>query len=137
MVQEIYKEPFKEKLVAQRVKEIKAGGALCAVSSIPQNAEKVGKIAADAGADLFIIQGTVTTARFKSSKGQVIDLGKFCERMKIPVIIGNVVTYSAALELMETGAAALLVGVGPGAACTSRGVLGLGVPCLLYTSRCV
>jgi IMP dehydrogenase len=136
LVQEIYKEPFKEKLVAQRVKEIKAGGALCAVSSIPQNAEKVGKIAADAGADLFIIQGTVTTARFKSSKGQVIDLGKFCERMKIPVIIGNVVTYSAALELMETGAAALLVGVGPGAACTSRGVLGLGVPQVTATIDC-
>ncbi len=136
LVQEIYKEPFKEKLVAQRVKEIKAGGALCAVSSIPQNAEKVGKIAADAGADIFVIQGTVTTARFKSSQGQVIDLAKFCERMKIPVIIGNVVTYSAALELMETGAAALLVGVGPGAACTSRGVLGLGVPQVTATIDC-
>jgi IMP dehydrogenase len=136
LVQEIYKEPFKEKLVAQRVKEIKKGGALCAVSSIPQNAEKVGKIAADAGADLFIVQGTVTTARFKSSKGQVIDLAKFCERMKIPVIIGNVVTHSAALELMETGASALLVGVGPGAACTSRGVLGLGVPQVTATVDC-
>lgn len=136
LVQEIYKEPFKEKLVAQRVKEIKAGGALCAVSSIPQNAEKVGKIAADAGADLFVVQGTVTTARFKSSKGPVVDLAKFCERMKIPVIIGNVVTYSAALELMETGASALLVGVGPGAACTSRGVLGLGVPQVTATIDC-
>ncbi len=136
LVQEIYKEPFKEKLVAQRVKEIKAGGALCAVSSIPQNAEKVGKIAADAGADLFVVQGTVTTARFKSSKGPVVDLGKFCERMKIPVIIGNVVTYSAALELMETGVSALLVGVGPGAACTSRGVLGLGVPQVTATIDC-
>jgi IMP dehydrogenase len=128
LVQEIYKEPFKEKLVAQRVKEIKAGGALCAVSSIPQNAEKVGKIAADAGADLFVVQGTVTTARFKSSKGPVMDLAKFCERMKIPVIIGNVVTYSAALELMETGVSALLVGVGPGAACTSRGCWGWVFP---------
>jgi IMP dehydrogenase len=136
LVQEIYKEPFKEKLVAQRVKEIKAGGALCAVSSIPQNAEKVGKIAADAGADLFVVQGTVTTARFKSSKGPVVDLAKFCERMKIPVIIGNVVTYSAALELMETGVSALLVGVGPGAACTSRGVLGLGVPQVTATIDC-
>ncbi len=136
LVQEIYKEPIKEKLVAQRVKEIKAGGAACAVSSIPQNAERVGKIAADAGADLFIVQGTVTTARFKSSKGPVVDLAKFCERMKIPVIIGNVVTYSAALELMETGAAALLVGVGPGAACTSRGVLGLGVPQVTATVDC-
>src|SRR6185436_15079075 len=136
LVQEMYREPVKEKLVAQRVKEIKKGGALCAVSSIPQNAERVGKIAADAGADLFVIQGTVTTARFKSSKGQVIDLHKFCEKIKIPVVIGNCVTYSAALELMETGCAALLVGVGPGAACTSRGVLGLGVPQVTSTVDC-
>lgn len=136
LVQEIYKEPIKDKLVAQRVKEIKAAGVLCAVSSIPQNAERVGKAAADAGADLFVVQGTVTTARFKSSKGPVVDLAKFCDRMKIPVIIGNVVTYSAALELMETGAAALLVGVGPGAACTSRGVLGLGVPQVTATVDC-
>ena len=136
LVQEIYKEPFKEKLVAQRVKEIKAGGALCAVSSIPQNAERVGMIAAEAGADLFVIQGTVTTARFKSSKGQVIDLPKFIEKVKIPVILGNTVTYHAALELMETGCAAILVGVGPGAACTSRGVLGLGVPQVTATVDC-
>jgi IMP dehydrogenase len=136
LVQEIYKEPIKDKLVAQRVKEIKAAGVLCAVSSIPQNAERVGKAAADAGADLFVVQGTVTTARFKSSKGPVVDLGKFCDRMKIPVIIGNVVTHGAALELMETGAAALLVGVGPGAACTSRGVLGLGVPQVTATVDC-
>ena len=137
LVQEIYsKEPVKEKLVAQRVKEIKTKGVLCAVSSIPQNAERVGKIAADAGADLFIVQGTVTTARFKSAKGPVVDLSKLCEKLKIPVIIGNVVTYSAALDLMETGAAALLVGVGPGAACTSRGVLGLGVPQVTATVDC-
>jgi IMP dehydrogenase len=137
LVQEIYRaEDVKDHLVTQRVKEIKKGGALCAVSCIPQNAARVGRIAADAGADLFIIQGTVTTARFKSSKGQVIDLAAFCSSIKIPVIIGNCVTYSAALELMETGCAALLVGVGPGAACTSRGVLGLGVPQVTSTVDC-
>jgi IMP dehydrogenase len=136
LVQEIYREPVKDKLVAERVRQIKKGGVLCAVSSIPQNAERVGKIAADAGADLFVMQGTVTTARHKSSKGQTTDLAKFCSTMQIPVIIGNVVTYSAALELMETGAAALLVGVGPGAACTSRGVLGLGVPQVTATVDC-
>jgi IMP dehydrogenase len=136
LVQEMYREPFKEHLVAQRVKEVKRAGVLCAVSSIPQNAEKVGRIAQEAGADLFIVQGTVTTARFKSAKGPVVDLAKFCAGMKIPVVIGNVVTYAAALELMETGAAALLVGVGPGAACTSRGVLGLGVPQVTATVDC-
>ena len=115
-MQEIYQEPVKDKLISQRVREIKKSGVLCAVSSIPQNAERVGRFAVDAGADLFIIQGTVTTARFKSSKGSAVNLHEFCERIHIPVIIGNVVTYSAALELMETGAAALLVGVGPGAA---------------------
>jgi len=136
LVQEMYREPFKEHLVAQRIKDIKKAGVLCAVSSIPQNAERVGRIAAEAGADVFVVQGTVTTARFKSSKGPVVDLAKFCAGMKIPVIIGNVVTYSAALELMETGVAALLVGVGPGAACTSRGVLGLGVPQVTATVDC-
>ncbi len=136
IVQDIYKEPVKDKLVTQRVKEIKKGGVLCAVSCIPQNAERVGKLAAEAGADIFVIQGTVTTARFKSSGGQVIDLQQFCQKMKIPVIIGNCVTYDAALELMDTGCAALLVGVGPGAACTSRGVLGLGVPQVTATVDC-
>jgi IMP dehydrogenase len=136
LVQEIYREPIKEKLITQRVREIKKSGALCAISCIPQNAERAGKLAAEAGADVFIIQGTVTTARHRSSKGQVIDLAKFCDRIKIPVIIGNVVTYDAALELMETGCAGLLVGVGPGAACTSRGVLGLGVPQVTATVDC-
>ena len=136
LVQEIYKEPVKDALVARRVKEIKAGGVTCAVSSIPQNAERVGTIAAENGADVFVVQGTVTTARFKSSKGQVIDLAKFCERIKIPVFLGNTVTYDAALELMDTGCAAVLVGVGPGAACTSRGVLGLGVPQVTSTVDC-
>jgi IMP dehydrogenase len=136
LVQEIYREPIKDKLVGQRVREIKKGGVTCAVSCIPQNAERFGRLAAEAGADLFIVQGTVTTVRFKSSKGPVIDLAKFCRDIKVPVIIGNCVTYSAALELMETGCAALMVGVGPGAACTSRGVLGLGVPQVTATVDC-
>jgi IMP dehydrogenase len=136
LVQEIYREPVKDHLVTERVREIKKAGVLCAVSSIPQNAERVGRLAAEAGADLFVIQGTVTTARFKSKQGTGINLAAFCASMKIPVIIGNVVTYSAAIELMETGAAALLVGVGPGAACTSRGVLGLGVPQVTSTVDC-
>lgn len=136
LVQEIYREPIKDKLVARRVKEIKKGGVLCAVSSIPQNAERVGAIAGEAGADVFVVQGTVTTARHKSSKGPVTDLARLVERLRMPVIIGNVVTYSAALELMETGCVGLLVGVGPGAACTSRGVLGLGVPQVTATIDC-
>ena len=136
LVQDIYKEPIKEKLVAQRVKEIKAGGSYAAVSCIPANAEKFGKLAQEAGADLFVVQSTVSTARHTSTKYKSLDFKKFCADIKIPVIIGNVVSYQAALELMETGCAGILVGVGPGAACTSRGVLGIGVPQVTATIDC-
>jgi len=136
LVQSVYKEPIKEHLIAQRVKEIKAGGVPAAVSCIPANAEKFGKLAAQAGADLFVIQSTVSTAKHVSTRYKSVDFVKFCKDMKIPVIVGNVVTYQAALELMETGASALLIGVGPGAACTSRGVLGIGVPQVTATIDC-
>ncbi len=128
IVQQLYKVPVKDELVAKRVKEIKAANVPCAVSSIPQNAERFGKIAQDSGADLFVVQSTVTTARHLATKYQPLDFAKFLKSMKIPVIIGNCVTYDQGLELMEAGADGLLVGVGPGAACTTRGVLGVGVP---------
>ncbi|MBI2167517.1 MAG: GuaB3 family IMP dehydrogenase-related protein [Candidatus Omnitrophica bacterium] len=128
LVQKIYTEPVKEKLVAKRIQEIKKGKVPAVVSSIPQKAEKFGKIAQEAGADLFVVQSTVTTVRHLAKAYQVVDFGKFCKGMKIPVILGNCVTYKVALELMETGCAGILVGIGPGSACTTRGVLGLGVP---------
>jgi len=136
LVQDIYKEPVKEKLVAQRVKEIKKGGVIAAVSCVPTNASKIGPIAKEAGADIFVVQSTVATARHIATKYKALDYSKFCKEMAIPVIIGNIVSYDAALELMETGCAALLVGVGPGAACTSRGVLGIGVPQVTSTVDC-
>src|SRR3989338_7534561 len=128
LIQTIYKQPIKEKLVAKRIKEIKKRGGTACVSSIPQRAERFGKLAQDAGCDLFIVQATVTTVRHISSEYKTLDFHKFCKAMKIPVIIGNCVTYQTTLDLMETGAAALLIGIGPGSSCTSRGVLGLGVP---------
>lgn len=128
LIQSLYKQPIKEKLVAKRIKEIKKKGGVACVSSIPQRAEAFGKIAQDAGCDIFIVQSTVTTARHISTEYKTLDFFKFCKTMKIPVIIGNCVTYQTTLELMETGVAGLLIGIGPGAACTSRGVLGLGVP---------
>lgn len=128
ILQKLYLEPIKEKLVAKRVSEIKKSGAPAVVSSIPQRAEKFGQLAQEAGADIFVVQSTVTTVRHLSNAYKVVDFEKFCKEMKIPVIIGNLVTYKVALELMEIGPAALLVGIGPGSACTSRGVLGLGVP---------
>src|SRR3989344_3258612 len=133
LVQSVYLKPVKETLIAKRVKEIKAHKVPAIVSCIPQNALKFGKIAKSAGCDIFIVQSTVATAKHISSQYQILDLKKFCKDMKIPVIIGNSVTYEVALELFELGAAGLLIGVGPGAACTSRGVLGIGVPQITAT----
>ncbi|MBU0633753.1 MAG: GuaB3 family IMP dehydrogenase-related protein [Candidatus Omnitrophica bacterium] len=128
LVQDIYNEPIKEKLIGVRIRQIKEKKVPCVVSSIPQRAEHFGQIAEDAGADIFVVQSTVTSVRHISTEYKVLDLAKFCKKMKIPVIIGNCVTYNVALELFETGASALLIGIGPGAACTTRGVLGIGVP---------
>lgn len=136
IVQRLYKEPIQEKLVAKRVEQIKAANVPCAVSSIPQNAERFGAIAQEAGADLFVVQSTVTTARHLSSAYKALDFSKFTKTMRVPVIAGNTVTYDQSLELMETGIAGLLVGVGPGAACTTRGVLGVGVPQVTATVDC-
>jgi IMP dehydrogenase len=128
LTQSVYTKPFKEKLIAKRVAEIKKHKGTAAVSCIPAHAEQFGKIAVSSGADIFIVQSTVTTTKHISSAYKSLDLHKFCKSMKIPVILGNCVTYETTVELMETGAAALLIGIGPGAACTTRGVLGIGVP---------
>ena len=136
LVQELYRKPVKEDLIAQRVSQIKKEKVPCAVSTIPQNAEKYGAIAQEAGCDIFVVQSTVTTVRHKATQYKPFDIVKFCRKMKIPVVVGNCVTYSVALELMEAGISGLLVGVGPGAACTTRGVLGLGVPQVTATVDC-
>lgn len=127
-LQKIYREPIKEKLIGQRVEEIAKGGVDPIVSSIPQRASKFGPVAQEAGAKFFVVQSTVSTVRHIATEYQTLDLKKFCSEMKIPVLIGNAVTYEVCLELLDTGASGLLIGVGPGAACTTRGVLGLGVP---------
>ncbi len=128
LIQKIYTAQIKEKLVARRVEEIKEQGGYAAVSCIPQNAARFAPLAEEAGVDCFVVQSTVTTARHISSKYEPLDLFKFCRQRKVPVIIGNCVTYEVTLELLETGCSGLLIGVGPGAACTTRGVLGIGVP---------
>ena len=127
LIQSLYREPVKAELVAQRVKEIKEQGGRAALSFTPLGIH-LAKAAIEAGADAIIIQSSATTAKFKSSKGSDFDLSKICAESSVPVIIGNCCTYDGALSLMEAGAAAILVGVGPGAACTTRRVLGLGVP---------
>jgi IMP dehydrogenase len=136
LLQKVYQEPVKEELIARRIREIKEGGAVAAVSAIPQKAERCGAIAQEAGADVFVVQSTVSTARHISSEYRMLDLTKFCRELRCPVIVGNTVTYGVTLEIMECGVSGVLVGVGPGAACTSRGVLGLGVPQVTATVDC-
>jgi len=128
LIQKVYTTPIKEKLVSKRVAQIKKAKATAVVSCIPANAEKFSKLAIAAGADIFVLQSTVTTTRHISTQYKVLDLNKFCKSISIPVILGNCVTYETTAELMDTGASGLLIGVGPGAACTTRGVLGIGVP---------
>ena len=128
IIQRIYREPIKKELIKERIFQIKKAGVPAAVSCIPQQAKEFGPIAQEAGADIFIVQATVATARYLSSKRKPLDFKSFCKQMSIPIIAGNCVTYKAAYQLMETGIDAILVGVGPGAACTTREVLGVGVP---------
>ncbi|ALJ56689.1 putative oxidoreductase [Candidatus Xiphinematobacter sp. Idaho Grape] len=136
LLQKLYQEPVQEALVAKRIQQIKESQVTTAVSSIPQNAELYGCIAAEAGADIFVIQSTVSTVRHISNEYKSLELASFCKKMSLPVIVGNAVSYNVTLEILECGAAGVLVGVGPGAACTSRGVLGLGVPQVTATVDC-
>jgi len=136
LVQALYSKPIKEKLISKRIREIKKAGVIPVVSAIPQRAERFGQIAQEAGCGIFIVQATVTTVKHLSKAYKILDFNKLCKKMKIPVVVGNCVTYSTALELMGTGISALLVGIGPGTACTTRGVLGIGVPQVTATCDC-
>jgi len=136
LMQKLYLEPIKKELIKKRIKEIKDAGGIAAVSSIPQDAIEFGPIARDAGADIFVVQSTVLSTKHKSTTSEPLDLKKFCAAMKVPVMVGNCVTYEVALTLMGTGVAGVLVGIGPGAACTSRGVLGVGVPMATSIADC-
>src|ERR687883_1266073 len=127
-MQEIYLEPVKEELIAQRIEEIKAHGVVAAASLTPQRVERYHEIALDAGLDILVIQGTVISAEHVSSQGHVLNLKEFVRDLPVPVVLGGCASYHTGLHLMRTGCAGVLVGVGPGAACTTRGVLGIGVP---------
>ncbi|MEA5468439.1 GuaB3 family IMP dehydrogenase-related protein [Spirulina sp. 06S082] len=137
LMQELYAEPIKPELISQRIKEIKDRGAIAAVSLTPAGAQKYGKIVAEAKADLLCIQATVvSTDHLSPGAIAPLDLAQFCQEMPMPVVLGNCVTYEVALKLMQAGAAGILVGIGPGAACTSRGVLGVGVPQATAVADC-
>ena len=127
-MQEIYAQPVEPRLIAQRIEQIKGRGVLAVGSLTPQRVRDYYEIALAAGLDILVIQGTVVSAEHVSSNGQALNLKEFISSLPIPVIVGGCASYQTALHLMRTGAAAVLVGVGPGAACTTRGVLGVGVP---------
>jgi IMP dehydrogenase len=136
LLQKLYAEPIKENLITQRIQTIKRAGAVCAVSVTPANTKRLAPIAKDAGIDVLVVQSTVTTARHISKSYRGLILSELCEQMSLPVIVGNCCSFSAALELMRTGIDAILVGVGPGAACTTREVIGVGVPQITATLEC-
>jgi IMP dehydrogenase len=127
-MQDIYAEPVKPELIAQRIEEIKAHGVVAAASLTPQKVEQWHEIALEAGLDILVIQGTVISAEHVSTQGHVLNLKEFVREVPVPVVVGGCASYHTGLHLMRTGAAGVLVGVGPGAACTTRGVLGFGVP---------
>ena len=127
-MQEIYAEPIKPELIGQRVKEIKDAGVVAAASLTPQRVARYHSFALEAGLDILVIQGTVVSAEHVSSTSEPLNLKTFIAHYDLPVIVGGCASYATALHLMRTGAAGVLVGVGPGAACTTRGVLGIGVP---------
>jgi IMP dehydrogenase len=136
VLQRVYTEPIKEQLIGERVQAVKQEGGVCAVSVTPANTKRFAPMVAEAGADLLVVQSTVTTARHFSKSLRGLIFSELCKSIPIPVVVGNCVTYSSALELMRTGISGVLVGVGPGATCTTRQVLGIGVPQITATMDC-
>ncbi len=137
LLQKAYATPIKEELIGQRIQEIKAAGGICAVSATPANTKKFAPLAREAGTDAFVVQSTVTSARHISYSEKGLDLAEIVKNLApTPVIVGNTVSFGGCKELMETGIAAVQVGVGPGSACTSREVLGIGVPQVTATMDC-
>ncbi len=127
-MQEIYRTPIKPDLITARVKQIRDAGVTVAASLTPQRTVQLAQTVLDSGVDLFVIQGTVVSAEHVSSRSEPLNLKRFIADLDVPVLVGGCATYQSALHLMRTGAAGILVGVGPGQANTTRGVLGIGVP---------
>jgi IMP dehydrogenase len=136
LLQKIYSAPIKENLIGERIKAIKKAGAVCAVSVTPANTKRFAPLTTEAGADILVVASTVTTARHTSKSYEGLIFPKLRKLAPMPIIVGNCVSYNACLELMQTGISAVLVGVGPGAACTTRQVLGVGVPQITATMDC-
>jgi IMP dehydrogenase len=135
-MQKLYMAPVRDDLIAKRIREIKDAGGFAAIAAIPPTAPRIAAAAVEAGCDLFVVASQVATARHYSTHSETVDLAKFCRDSPVPVVVGNCVSFGAATELMEAGASALLIGVGPGAICTTRSVLGVGVPQVTAVADC-
>ena len=136
IMQKVYSKPIKENLIGDRITAIKDAGAICAVSLTPANTKKLSPLAAEAGIDILVVQSTDTTARHISKSYRGLIFSEVIKQVPVPVIVGNCVSYSACRKLMETGVHGVLVGIGPGAACTTREVIGVGVPQATATMDC-
>ena len=136
LLQKVYSQPIKENLICERIQAIKKAGAACAVSVTPANTKRFAPIVTEAKADILVVQSTVTTAQHISKSYRGLIFPELRKSIPIPIIVGNCVSYKACLELMRTGISGVLVGVGPGAACTTRQVLGIGVPQITATMDC-
>ena len=136
IMQRIYAEPQKPELVATRVEEIKRGGGTAAVSFVPQNAKRMAPLAVEAGADMIVVQATVVTARHSSKSLKGLIFSDLIKDIDVPILVGNTVSYEVTKELMQQGIHGVLVGVGPGSVCTSREVLGIGIPQVSATIEC-
>jgi IMP dehydrogenase len=136
IMQRIYSAPQKPELIAKRVEEVKKGGGIAAVSFVPQNAKRMAPLAVEAGADMIVVQGTVVTARHSSKSLKGLVFADLIKNLDVPVLVGNTVSYEVTKELMQQGIAGVMVGVGPGSVCTSREVLGIGIPQVSATIDC-
>ncbi|MGB6836708.1 MAG: IMP dehydrogenase, partial [Dehalococcoidia bacterium] len=137
LLQKVYSEPIRPELIGQRIREVKSTGTVCAASLTPANTKRLAPLAVEGGVDVLVVQSTVTTTRHISYSERGLVFPELVEKVApVPVVVGNVVSYGPCKQLMETGVAAVLVGAGPGAACTSREVLGIGVPQVSATIEC-
>ncbi len=136
LLQKIYSQPIKENLIGERIEAVKKAGAICAVTALPANTKRFAPITVEAKADVLVVQSTVTSARHTSKSVRGLIFQELIKSVPMPVVVGNCVSYSACLDLMRTGISGVLVGVGPGAECTTREVLGIGVPQITATIDC-
>ena len=137
LMQKVYSKPVKESLISRRIKEIKEQGGIAALSGTPQAAIKFRETLVSSDIDLFFLQGTVVSTDHVGKDGdETLNIKELCQSIKVQVIVGNCVTYEVAQLLMRSGVSGLMVGIGPGAACTSRGVLGIGIPQATAISDC-